>query len=247
MMRRILIIGATSAIAQETAKLFALEKAHCLFLVGRNADKLEAIGADLKVRGAKQVDWLSLDMNAFDKHQSMLDQAIEKMGGLDTVLIAHGTLDDQRSCQNDYAAVEQALKTNFLSVVSILTPLANYFEQQRRGCIAVITSVAGDRGRQSNYVYGTAKGGLAIFLQGLRNRLHKSHVCVLTIKPGFVDTPMTSEFKKGLLWTTPEKVAKGIYHAIKKRKSEVYLPGFWRGIMWGIRSTPEFVFKRLKL
>lgn len=245
-MRKILIIGATSAIAQATAQLFA-QKHHALFLVGRDADKLEAIAADLKVRGAHQVDYTALDLNEFQQHSSTIEQAYERLEGLDTVLIAHGTLDDQKACEQDYAKAELALQTNFLSVVSLLTIIANRLEKQRYGCIAVISSVAGDRGRQSNYVYGSAKGAVSIFLQGLRNRLHSANVCVLTIKPGFVDTPMTTHFKKGILWAKPEMVARGIYRAIEKRKNVVYLPWFWWFIMAIIRNIPEVIFKRMKL
>jgi len=246
MMRRVLIIGATSAIAQATARHFA--QAHdAMFLIGRNADKLSAMADDLKVRGAKQAEYAVLDVNAFAEHATVLNTVYEKLDGLDTVLIAHGTLDDQLACQQDFAITQQALNTNFLSVVSFLTLLANRFEQQHYGCIAVISSVAGDRGRQSNYVYGTAKGALNIFLQGLRNRLHPADVSVLTIKPGFVDTPMTADFKKGALWAQPEAVGKGIYRAIEKRKNVIYLPWFWRVIMAIINVIPEFIFKRLKL
>jgi short-subunit dehydrogenase len=245
-MRKILIIGATSAIAEATAKLFA-EKHHALFLVGRDADKLETIAADLKVRGAHQVDYTALDLNEFDKHPSMLEQANTSLEGLDTILIAHGILDDQKAGEQDYTKAEQALRTNFLSVVSLLTPIANRLEKQRYGCIAVISSVAGDRGRQSNYIYATAKGALTIFLQGLRNRLHSANICVLTIKPGFVDTPMTANFKKGALWAKPEAIARGIYRAIENRKNTVYLPGFWWLIMMIIRHIPEPIFKRMKL
>lgn len=245
-MHKILIIGATSAIAQETAKLYAQQET-AFFLVARNQEKLAAIADDLKVRGAKQVDYYALDLNDLDQHNAVIEKAAASLTGLSTVLIAHGTLDDQKECEQDFAKTELALKTNFLSVVSLLTELANRFEKQRYGCIAVISSVAGDRGRQSNYVYGTAKGALNIFLQGLRNRLHKHNVCVLTIKPGFVDTPMTADFKKGLLWAKPESIAKSIVKAIDKRKNEVYLPWFWGGIMLIIRNIPEFIFKRMKL
>lgn len=246
LMRKILIIGATSAIAQETAKLFA-KSHHALFLVGRDAEKLKIIAEDLKVRGAAQVDYFSTDINQFDQHQILVEQAYTRLVGLDTILIAHGTLDDQKECEKDYAKTEQCLQTNFLSVVSLLTLLANRLERQGYGCIAVISSVAGDRGRQSNYVYGTAKGAVSLFLQGLRNRLHRAHVNVLTIKPGFVETPMTAHFKKGALWAKPETVAQGIYWAIEKRKHEVYLPWFWWWIMTIIKHLPEPLFKRMRL
>ena len=246
-MRKVLIIGATSAIAQATAKLFAAQ-GDSLCLVGRNADKLSQIAADLKVRGAPQVTEIALDLNDFAQHEALIKQAVSNLQGLDLVLIAHGTLDDQKACEQDYSTAETCLKTNFLSVVSLLTPLANFFEQQRYGCIAVISSVAGDRGRQSNYVYGTAKGAVNLFLQGLRNRLYKANVQVLTIEPGSVDTPMTAQIaKKGALWAQPEQIAEGINQAILKRKDIVYLPWFWKIIMGIIIHVPETIFKRLKL
>jgi len=246
-MRKILIIGATSAIAQATAKLFAQQQ-DALFLVGRNTTQLQTISADLKARGAQQVNYYSTDLNEFDQHATLLEQADKTLGGLDIVLVAHGALGDQKACEQSFAVTEQLLRTNFLSVVSLLTLLANRLERQRYGCIAVITSVAGDRGRQSNYVYGTAKGAVSVFLQGLRNRLHSANVCVLNIKPGFVDTPMTAAFaKKGFLWAQPDTVAQGIYQAIEKRKNTVYLPWFWRVIMLIFKHIPEGIFKRLKL
>jgi short-subunit dehydrogenase len=245
-MRKILIIGATSAIAQATAKLFA-QHHHALFLVGRDSEKLATIAADLKVRGAHQVAHYALDLNDISQHQAMITQAYDSLKGLDTVLIAHGSLDDQKAGEQDYAQIEQTLRTNFLSTVSLLTHLANRLEKQRFGCIAVISSVAGDRARQSNYIYGTAKGAVSLFLQGLRNRLSPANICVLTIKPGFVDTPMTAHLKKGALWAQPETIATGIYRAIEKRKDIVYLPWFWSPIMGIVKAIPESIFKRLKL
>jgi short-subunit dehydrogenase len=141
-----------------------------------------------------------------------------------------------------------ALDVNFLSVVSLLTPLANRFEANKHGTLAVISSVAGDRGRQSNYVYGAAKSGLDAFLQGLRNRLSKAGVHVVTVKPGFVATPMTAHLpQQGPLWAQPDDVAEGIVKAIDKQKDVVYLPGFWALIMLIIRLIPERIFKRLNL
>ncbi len=243
---RILIIGATSAIAYETAKCFAKDGGE-FFLVARSAEKLVDVGNDLKVRGAKRIETYVLDVNELDRHQEMIEAAIEALAGLDMVLIAHGTLGDQEKCQR---SVEETLKeftTNCTSVISLLTILADYFEQQRRGCIAVISSVAGDRGRQSNYVYGAAKGAVTVFLQGLRNRLHKSGVAVITIKPGTVDTPMTASLKKGLLFASASSVGQGIYEAMKNRKEVVYLPWYWRPIMFIVRSIPEPIFKKLSL
>src|SRR5437763_11434232 len=243
---RILIIGATSAIAHETAKCFAKDGAE-FFLVARSPEKLEDIGNDLKVRGAKRSETFLLDVTDLDRHQEMIETAIATLDGLDMVLISYGTLGDQQKCQVSVSETLKEFTTNCTSVISLLTILVGYFEQQRRGCIAVISSAAGDRGRQSNYVYGAAKGAVSIFLQGLRNRLSKSGVAVVTVKPGFVDTPMTATLTKGLLFTSASTVGKGVYSAMKSRKEEVYLPWFWRYIMLIIKSIPEPVFKKFSL
>ncbi len=246
-MSKVLIFGATSAIAQATARILAA-RGDALILVGRSEEKLKAVADDLLVRGAERVDFTTVEAAEFAKHEPLIGTVYEMLEGMDTVLIAHGVLPDQEACQKDYEDAEASLQTNFMSVVSLLTPIANRFEEQKHGCIAVISSVAGDRGRGSNYVYGTAKAGVSTFLSGLRNRLCKVGVAVVDIRPGFVDTPMTAEFeKKGLLWASPETIAKGIVKAIDKRKDVVYLPFFWRWIMLIIRCIPERIFKKLGL
>jgi short-subunit dehydrogenase len=241
-----MIVGATSAIAHETAKCFAKDGAE-FFLVARSPQKLADIGNDLKVRGAQRIETYVLDVTELERHQEMIETAITTLDGLDMVLIAHGTLGDQQKCQRSVAETLKEFTTNCTSVISLLTILADYFEQQKRGCITVISSVAGDRGRQSNYVYGAAKGALSVFLQGLRNRLSKSGVAVVTVKPGLIDTPMTAAVKKGLLAASAKGVGEGIYRAMKSRKEVVYLPWFWRPIMLIIRTIPEPVFKRLSM
>lgn len=232
--------------AQETAKLFAAQ-GDAFFLVARNEDKIEAVSQDLLTRGASQVYSFVTDLNDFEQHPVLIGLANESLNGINTVLIAHGTQSNQAECEASYALTEQEFRTNFLSVVSLLTPLANQFEAQGYGTIAVISSVAGDRGRQSLYVYGTSKAALSAFLQGLRNRLHKAGVQVITIKPGPTSTPLTAHLKQGLLFAEPSVIGKGIYEAIEKQKDVVYLPWFWWGIMAIIKAIPEKVFKRLSL
>ncbi|MEP6939673.1 MAG: SDR family oxidoreductase [Rudaea sp.] len=246
-MRKILIIGATSAIAEAVARRFA-ERSDALYLVARNAQRLQAIAADLGVRGAARVATATLDVADFAAHAAIVDAAERELGGLDVVLIAHGTLSDQASCETSVEDLRREFDVNAIAAMSLLTLLAPRFEQRKSGTFAVISSVAGDRGRQSNYVYGAAKAALSAFLGGLRQRLAKSNVDVLTIKPGFVDTPMTAAIaNKGVLWAKPEQIAAGIVRAIEKRRSVVYLPWFWRWIMLVIRAIPEPLFKKLRL
>lgn len=248
-LKRVIIFGATSAIAEQAARQLAAQGSS-LYCVGRNSDKLNALINDLKVRGGENQDIAgrAADLTDTTHHAHLIDAAEQALGGIDGVLIAHGTLPDQQACEADVAKTLQEIDTNALSVISLLTLVANRLEQQQRGVIAVISSVAGDRGRQSNYVYGAAKGMVTLFLQGLRNRLAKANVNVVTIKPGFVDTPMTLEFNKsGPLWAKPDQVAKGIVKAMKNGKGEVYLPWFWWGIMLTIKHIPEAIFKRMSL
>ena len=243
-MRHILIVGATSAIAEATARRFA-QDGDRLYLVARNQERLSSVASDLKARGATQAETMALDANDTDKHGELITQAEAAMGGLDTVLIAHGTLSDQKDCEASFSATLKELQTNCLSVISLLTHVANRFEEQKHGTIVVISSVAGDRGRQSNYVYGTAKAAVSTFLQGLRNRLYRSGVTVITIKPGFVDTPMTASFRKSKLWASPEKIGDGICRAIQRKSDVVYLPWFWRFIMLIISTIPEKIAQKL--
>lgn len=245
-MRKVLIVGAASAIAEATARIFA-ERGDALFLVGRNATVLTSIAMDLRVRGASEVGVEAMDANDLAAHEPMLDRAEKLLGGLDTVLIAYGTLSDQKACERSAALTVQELGNNAVSVAALLTHIAARLEQRRAGAIAVISSVAGDRGRQSNYVYGSAKALVTAFLSGLRQRLYKSGVAVITLKPGFVDTPMTAAFRKGFLWATPQQVAAGIVRAIDRSTPVAYLPAFWRPIMFLIRLIPERLFRRLAL
>ena len=245
-MQRILIVGATSAIAEATARLFAA-RGDALFLAGRDSLRLQAIAADLTVRGASRVETAEFDARSYTQVAALLQTATERLGGLDAALIAHGTLSDQSACQRSIDRLREEFEVNALSVMALCTELANQFEASGRGVMAVISSVAGDRGRQSNYVYGTAKAAVTAFTSGLRQRLYPKGVRVVTIKPGFVSTPMTAAFKKGALWATPASVAADIVRAMDGGKAVIYTPWFWRPIMWIIRSVPETVFRRLRL
>lgn len=243
---RVLIVGATSAIASETAKQFAREGAH-LFLTGRNSDRLAAVADDLRVRGAARVETATLDVADLAGHGRVIDSAVASLGEIDVAMVAHGTLPNQERCQEQVEETVEALHVNFTATVALLTLLANRLESQRHGCLAVIGSVAGNRGRRTNYVYGAAKGGVEIFLQGLRGRLYQSNVTVLTIKPGLVDTPMTAGLRKNALFADAGRVGRSIHRAIVRGKEVVYVPWFWRPIMGVLTSLPERVFRRLPI
>ena len=245
-MQHILIIGATSTIAEATARLLA-QRGDRLYLLARNQDRLSSLAEDLKIRGAASVAWRRFDVHGDGAQADALAAAFASLGTVDTALIAHGTLPDQQMCERAPEVMLAALHTNAISTIVLLTHLADKLERQQSGTIAVITSVAGERGRQSNYVYGAAKAMVSAFLQGLRNRLSRSGVTVIDLKPGLVDTPMTAGFKKGLLWAQPETIAAGIVRALDTGKSVVYLPWFWKYVMLIIRSIPEIIFKRLEL
>jgi short-subunit dehydrogenase len=241
-----IIFGATSAIAEATAREFA-RRGDAFFLVARSQERLQALAADLTLRGASNVAVRSQDLRDAAAYEEMIEQATTMLGGLDAALLAHGTLSDQKECENSTDRLLDELQTNAISVMMLCTHLANRFEAQKRGVIAVISSVAGDRGRRSNYAYGSAKAAVTAFTGGMRQRLSRSGVYVVTVKPGFVDTPMTAAFKKGILWASAESVAKDISRAMIKGTPVIYTPWFWRPIMWIIRSIPEFVFRRLSL
>jgi len=246
MSRRVLVLGATSAIARAAARRLAAEGDR-LFLVARNGERLETVARDLEIRGARTVGRRQADLDALESHAEIVAEALRTLDGLDAVLLAHGILGEAQEAHRDYRAAHRVLQTNLLSAVSLLTLVAEHFESQGSGTIVAVSSVAGDRGRQSNYVYGSSKGGLSIFLQGLRNRLHARGVRVVTIKPGFVDTPMTAHLPKGPLFATPDAIARGIVRAIRRGGDVVYLPWIWWPIMTVIRLIPETIFKRLKL
>jgi decaprenylphospho-beta-D-erythro-pentofuranosid-2-ulose 2-reductase len=244
--KKILVLGATSGIAEATCRIWAAEGAS-LFLVARNPDKLAAVAADLKTRGASYIDTAVADLDDTSQHPSLLTHGINSLGGMDVAYLAHGILGDQAHAEQDFAVAEQILHTNFISVVSLLTWLANYCVQRHSGVLAVISSVAGDRGRKSNYLYGASKAGLSAFLGGLRNRIDREGVTVLTIKPGPTRTAMTTSMKGSEKFADVNKVAQSIASAIDARKDTLYVPFQWQPIMFVIRNIPERIFKKLNL
>ena len=244
--RAVLALGATSAIGEATLRLLA-ERGARFYLVARSQDKLDSVAADLHTRGASGVATHVMDLNNTAAHPAMLAAAAQSLGTIELALLAHGVLGDQAEGEASYPAAEAVFHTNFLSAVSLVTWLANYFEPMGQGTLAVISSVAGDRGRKSNYVYGASKGALNIFLDGVRNRIDRAGVLVLTIKPGFVATPMTAHLEQGPLFARPSQVAQGIVKAIERRRDVVYLPSFWAVIMLILRMVPRRIFKKLNV
>lgn len=242
--RPMLVLGATSAIAMATMRIYAVRGAK-FYLVARNAEKLAVVAADLRVRGAAEVYACAQDLDDTDRHAAILQDAHEKLQGIGVAFIAHGVLGDQQEAEQEYRVAEKILHTDLLSPVSLITWLANYFARRGSGTIVALSSVAGDRGRKTNYVYGTAKAGLSTFLQGVRNRVDREGVNVITVKPGFVATPMTAHLQAGILFANPGAVATRIARAIDRHKDVVYVPGFWRAIMTIVRMVPESIFKRL--
>jgi short-subunit dehydrogenase len=238
-MERVLVFGATSAIAAEVARIHHA-RGDRLHLVARSEEKLSALASSLRGVSAGTADFA--DTRAL---VNVVTAALATLGGADRVLIAHGDLGDQLATERSFDEAEHVLLVNFMSVVALLIPIANYLESQRSGRIGVITSVAGDRGRPRNYTYGAAKGGLSIYLQGLRTRLLDADVTVTNLKLGPVDTPMTVSHEKNVLFGKPEPVAKDIVAAMDRGEAEAYVPWYWRGIMPVVKNTPEALYRRL--
>ena len=240
------ILGASSALAQAVARIL-VENGQSLVLVGRDAEKVNAVAADLMVRAgdAVSVQTRIVDLADTDVHQKLVDSTADA----ESYWLFYGSLSDQATCEANWSDAEAAYTVNFTSAASLLGRVANVFEARKRGSLVVVSSVAGDRGRQSNYVYGASKGALSLFCQGLRSRLQKSGVHLLTVKPGFIDTPMTANVPKtpGMLWVTPDRVARDMVRAQSRGKDVLYTPWFWGPIMLIIRLIPEPLFKRLSL
>jgi len=245
-MKRILITGATSAIAQEAAKHFAADGAAFL-LVGRDSDKLAAVADDLRARGAKEVETEVVDLLDLARGSRLIDEAVEKLGGLDALLVAQGSLPNQAACEADPVQTLREFSLNAMGPITLLLKAAAHFEAQRSGCLAVITSIAGVRGRRSNYVYGSAKAAVSTFLEGLRGRMGDAGVSVVDIRPGFVDTPMTAHLSKSPLFATAVSVGERIYRAMNSGAAVVYTPWYWRWIALVLQLIPRSIFAKLPI
>lgn len=246
--KKIVIVGATSAIAEHCGRLWLQAQPLDLTLVVRDAARTERIATDFRVRGPKsEVRVVQSDFLDPAAIQRTVD-GIVAAGPVDVVLIAHGSLPDQAVCQDDLLACREALDVNGISPVLFAEAFAKHMAVTGHGSIAIIGSVAGDRGRKSNYVYGAAKGLVDRYAQGLQHRFGNSAVKILLVKPGPTDTPMTAHLKsKGAKLASVESVAQQIVDAIAAGKTILYTPGKWRLIMAVIRHMPSFVFNKLDI
>ena len=246
-MPTVLILGANAGIGRALAAEFASHQ-YDLILAGRDLEDLQSLAADLHLRHNVSARAERVDVLNFAALESALAACLAPAGdSLEGVVLSTGYLGDPETARKDVNEARRILDTNFTGAALALNVVANHFEQKRKGFICALSSVAGDRGRQSNYLYGSAKGGLTTYLQGLRNRLYPSGVHVITVKPGFVDTRMVFGRAKLPLVAAPEAVARDIYYAVKSRKNVVYVPWFWRPIMFMVRMIPEALFKKLKM
>jgi short-subunit dehydrogenase len=244
--KRILVLGATSGIAQACIRLWAHRGNH-LFLVARNADRLAAVAAEARTRGASYVGTAVADLDQTQHHADLLAHAINSLAGLDIAFLALGVLGDQSKAERSFPDAAQIIHTNYTAPASLLTWLANYCAQRHAGTLAVLSSVAGERGRKSNYVYGSSKAGLTAFVDGLRNRIDREGIHVITIKPGPVKTTMTEGMKGHERFADVNQVAASIVKSIDRGQDIVYVPGKWRLIMAVIRAIPERLFKKMNL
>jgi short-subunit dehydrogenase len=244
--KRILVLGATSGIAEATCRLWA-DRGDMLYLVARNPDRLAAVAADMRTRGARFVETAVANLDDTAAHPELLAHAINALGGLDIAYLALGVLGDQGKAEKNFADAAQIIHTNYTAPASLLTWLANYTAQRHTGTLAVLSSVAGERGRKSNYVYGSSKAGLTAFVDGLRNRIDREGVKVMTIKPGPVKTSMTEGMSGSGKFADADAVAATLVKAIDKGTDVVYVPGIWLIIMTVIKLIPESIFKKLNL
>jgi NAD(P)-dependent dehydrogenase (short-subunit alcohol dehydrogenase family) len=245
---RVVILGALSAMATAAARIYAAEGA-ALVLVARNEARLAALAADLRARGAVEVETAALDLEA-EAPQARLHLAdwAKRLGGVDHIHLVYGYLGDQAKASIDPTELTRITVSNFASAVHWCEAAANILRAQRHGALVAVSSVAGDRGRQSNYAYGAAKGGIALFVQGIAHSLAGTGARAVAVKPGFVDTPMTDGLKKGgPMWASADQLGRALRRAADAGGPIQYAPGKWRMVMAIIRSVPAFVFHKTKL
>ena len=245
-MKKVLVLGATSAVARTMAAELAA-RGEVLYFAGRDTFELERLAADFRIRYQVEAHCGQVEAEDFAQHSSFIQSVVETLGRLDGVILTIGYLGQQPEESHDPESARRIAQVNFTAAVSLLAPVANILKEQGHGFIAALSSVAGDRGRQSNYVYGAAKGGLSLYLQGLRNRLDRHGVKVFTLKLGFVDTAMTYGKEGMFLVASPDKVGKLAIRTLQKDAGIYYIPRFWGIIMPIVRLIPEFLFKRLNL
>lgn len=240
----VLIVGAKSDMAKAVAREYA-KNGYDIYLAARDTEMLKPLAKDIVIRTECKVKLLELDILDFESHQSWYEEIEEKPAG---VVCAVGYLGDQTAAQEDFCEAKKIIDTNYTGIVSLFNVIANDFERRKEGFIVGISSVAGERGRKSNYIYGSAKAAFTAYLSGLRNRLYASGVQVLTVKPGFVATRMTAHMDlPKRLTAAPEEVAKDIFEAQQAGKDVLYTKWMWRWVMLVIRSIPEFQFKKMSL
>lgn len=244
-MARVLIVGATSAIAGEVARLCA-GRGDRLYLLARDARALSALAENLSEIGQDDcvAGSASADFNDCEANEALVAAGLAALGGVDIAIIAHGALGDQLLSERNFAEARSIMATNFESVVSFLIPIGNALEAQGQGSVAVLSSCAADRGRPKNYTYGASKAAVNTYLEGLRTRLYGSGARVHILKLGPVDTPMTVGHEKNVLFAKPVPVARGILRAIERGRFIAYLPWYWWPIMAIVRILPEPILQR---
>lgn len=247
--KRIIVLGALSAMGEATARLYAADGAR-LVLAGRNVDRLNQVAADLAARGAAEARTWPVDFVASADAAAELARMADRLGGpADAILLFFGVLGDQALAERDPGEAARILDVNFTAAAAWCLAAAALLERQKAGVLVVVSSVAGDRGRRSNYVYGAAKAGLSVLVEGIAHRLAGTGARAVVVKTGFVDTPMTAHLKRGgPLWVKPSTIARDIRSAVERPgRPVIYTPWFWRFIMLAVRSVPAFIFHKTRL
>jgi decaprenylphospho-beta-D-erythro-pentofuranosid-2-ulose 2-reductase len=243
----VLVLGGASDIGVATARVLVARGTRCVVLAGRNAEELENAARTVRASGSVRVEAVAFDALETEKHRAFVRELVEMYGDIDLALLAFGVLGDQPASEDDPSLALDVARTNYLGAVSVLLPLAARMREQGYGSIVVLSSVAGERGRRSNFVYGSSKAGLDVFCQGLADRLHGSGVHLLVVRPGFVRSKMTSHLDAAPLSTTPGKVAAATLCGLRQGRETVWVPAQLRWVMSALRHLPRPVFRRLEI